>query len=447
MARLAIVGGGIAGLAAAWAARQAGGPALDIVVLERDAEPGGKARTVRSGGWRAEGGPAGAVLRPELQALIESAGLSGEVIPARPESRHRFLYVGGRPRRVTPNPVALVGSGVLSARGAARLLAEPFVARHGGGEESIRDFAARRLGAEAAERLIMPMTIGVFAGDARALSVDAAFPRMRALEREHGSLVRGLVARRGRMAPPLVSFRGGMQRLPLALAERGSFTVQCNTRVRAVERTDAQWRLHTDAREPLLADAIVLAGESWSMSELVSALDPTIAANLAAIQCPPVTVVALGYGPGEAARVPRGFGVLVARGERVRMLGGLWESQIFPGRAPDGHLLMRAMYGGTIDSAACAGSEQDALALAREDMTRCFGIVSEPVFSHVVQWPAAIPQYTLGHQARVAAIERRERAIPAFAITGNALRGVSFADTAADGWRTGETMARRLRDC
>ncbi|HEV2291276.1 MAG TPA: protoporphyrinogen oxidase [Gemmatimonadales bacterium] len=447
MRRIVVIGGGISGLAAAWSAQRVGGH--EVLVLERAPQVGGKARSISQDGWLVEGGPSGYLGgRPELERLIDDVGLSGERVPANAASARRFLFRAGRMRRLIANPVGLLTEGVLGPGGVARMLAEPFIPRRrDGADESVWNFAARRLGSDVADRMILPMALGIFAGDARRLSLAAAFPRMAALEREHGSLIRGMIARRKGPGPGgLSSFRLGMQQLPRTLAERGGFTVRCNASVIGLARAGARWLVAVAGdREPIPADGVILAGEPWSVAPLLVPHDERLAAELAAIPCPPVAVVALGYAPAAAARIPKGFGVLISRGEGFRMLGNLWEAQLYPGRGPAQHALVRTMYGGAVDPEAGALSEGELVALARTEVARLYGISDAPVLEQVVRWPRAIPQYEIGHPVRVMRIEAAVSALPGLAITGNGLRGVSFADAATDGLRTGEALARQLR--
>lgn len=449
--RLIVIGGGISGLAAAWAARQAaarmeGG--LEVLVLERAGAVGGKASSMVRGGWLVEGGPSGYLGgRPGMERLIAGIGLGDERVPAHQASARRFLFRAGRMRRIIANPVGLLREGILGPGGVARMLAEPFIAvRRDGADESVWSFAARRLGAEVADRMILPMALGVFAGDARHLSLAAAFPRMAALEQEHGSLFRGMMARRGHMSSgALTSFRCGMQQLPRALAERGGFTVRCGAAVRALSRTADGWSVTVDGDgEAIPADAVILAGEPWAMAPLVQQHDASLAAELTAISCPPVAVVALGFGPAAAAKVPVGFGVLIARGEGFRMLGNLWETHLYHGRSPDGHVLIRAMFGGAVDPDVGALTEPELAGLARAEIAKLYGIMESPIFEHVVRVPRAIPQYNIGHSARVERIANAIAALRGLSITGNGLRGVAFADAASDGVRQGETAVQQL---
>lgn len=452
MRRLVIVGGGITGLAAAWTARRLAAQipdGLDIVVLEKDHRVGGKARSPMDRGWLVESGPGGFLGgRPELTQLIEDAGLAPHAIPANPAAARRFIYRAGALREIVPNPVGFARSGILSPAGLLRFLGEPFLPRRVDGvEETVWEFAARRLGAEVADRLIMPMTLGIFAGDAKRLSLPAAFPRMHALEREHGSLIRGLIAKRGKTAAgTLTSFPEGIEALPRALAVRGGFSVRCGAAVTEMRREGARWQLRVagDAAS-LVADVVVLAGEPWAMAPLLRPLSASAADDLDGIFCPPVTVVGLGYAGADCPAVPRGFGVLITRGEGYRMLGNLWDSYIFPHRSPDGHVLIRLMLGGAVDPDAGHLSESEAIALARTEVARMYGISATPRFERAVRWPRAIAQYELGHLARVARVDAAARALGGLVIGGSGLHGVSFADAAVSGVRCGEGALERMR--
>src|SRR5262249_41961181 len=231
---------------------------------------------------------------------------------------------------------------------------------------------------------IRPMALGIYAADARRLSVEATFPRMTALERRHGSILRGLLARRGNATfGALTSFRHGMQSLPRAIAERGGCTVRTSAAVRALTLDADRWSVQVDSDPaPIPADAVIIAAEPFAAAPLVRAHAPAAADALDAIACPPVAVVALGYRAEDAARIPRGFGVLIARGEGVRALGNLWESYLYPARSPEGTVLVRALYGGQMDPAAGALNEGELVRLARAEAMRLYGITAAPIMEH-----------------------------------------------------------------
>jgi oxygen-dependent protoporphyrinogen oxidase len=444
MRRVVVIGGGISGLAAAWAVRNAAGAiegGVEVLVLEREPRVGGKARTIAREGWIVEAGPGGFLGgRPDVDRLIAASGMDSERVTADAAAAHRFILIDGQMREVAPNPVALVRAGMLTAGGLLRMLGEPFIKRRrDGADESIWDFTARRLGAQVADRMIRPMTLGIYAGDARALSVEAAFPRMTALERDHGSIIRGMIAKRGKTSSgALTSFRRGMQSFPEAIAARGGFRVRCGATVSAIARTDAGWGIAVEGdREMIPADAVILAAEPFAAAPLLRPHDTALASELDAIKCPPVSVVGLGFGAAEASRVPNGFGVLIARGEGLRALGNLWESRFYPGRSPHGSVLVRAMFGGGVDAEAGAMSESELVALARAEIARVYGITAEPVMREVYRWPRAIPQYELGHVQRVDRIERAVAGLPGMFITGYGLRAIGFADAAVNAVRCG----------
>jgi oxygen-dependent protoporphyrinogen oxidase len=449
VARLVVVGAGISGLAAAWSARctaARAGVTLEVIVLERGGEVGGKARTIVRDGWMVEGGPSGFLGgRPELDALIRSAGLTDDVVEARAVAKRRFIYRAGRLRELKPSPIGFARSGILSAGGLLRAAAEPFIPRWNGTEdETVWSFAARRLGSQAADRLISPMTLGVFAGDSRRLSLASAFPKMERLEREHGSLIRGMIARRGKTsAGPLTSLRTGMQSLPRKLAENGGIDVRCGAPVQRIERSADGWRVFVENDGTAIdADAVIIATEPWAAANFIRRLDAAAADALDAIPCPPVTVVALGFDAAARDRIPDGFGVLITRGEGFRMLGNLWETSLYAGRGPAGGILVRAIFGGAVDETIGALDEAQMLALAKSEIATIYRLGDAPVFEQVVRLQRAIPQYTVGHAGRVAAVERAVAALPGFAVTGFGLRGVAFGDAAADGVRTGESVGR-----
>jgi len=455
MPRLVVIGGGISGLAAAWRAaeraeRVPGG--LEVHVFERDPEPGGKARTLQRDGWLVETGPTAFMgNEPLLDELVAAAGVAP--IEADDAAAHRFVVRGGVMREVSAHPLRFARSGILGPLGLARLALEPFVPRRRSeSDESVWSFAARRIGRQAADRLIAPMVLGVFAGDARRLSLPAAFPRLAVLEREHGSLVRGMIAlRRSRSSrprggpagssAPLRSFREGMQALPRALAARGRFQVHCGDAVSAiVPGSAARYRVRVDAGESIDVDAVVIATEPWAAAPLLETLCPGAAKELARIACPPVAVVALGYPDSAAPGVPRGFGVLVPRGERLRILGCLFDSHLFPGRSPERHLLLRAMVGGAVDPDAARLDDGALVETVRTDLRRLAGITTEPAFVSVTRWPRAIPQYELGHLDRVRRIERDLSRFPALALAGNGLHGIAFGKAAAAGGRAADRV-------
>jgi len=484
--RIVVIGGGISGLCAAYeasrnAARVPGG--LEVIVLEAAAEVGGKARSIADDGWLVEAGPTGYLdNEPEFDALLQDAGLADRKVEADPAAARRYL-LHGRLREVKAHPLKFAASGLLGPGGLLRIAREPFVPAVSPDEaarESIWDFAARRLGRQAADRLIAPMVLGVVAGDARQLSLQACFPKLADLERRHGSLIRGMLATRKSRSRDqrfatgpsgkLVSFADGLQWVTKALADKSGFEVRCGARVGAIDTEghvgagtgcqtgpdrgspsgagpDAEPRFRVFIEgdgEPIPADAVIAAGESFANAALIEEIAPRAAEALHEIATPPVAVVALGFGPEVAARFPTGFGVLIPRDQGFRILGCIWDSQLFAGRSPDGHLLARAMLGGGIDPEAGAVSDEQLIGLAAEEVGRIFDIAVAPVYTRVANWPRAIPQYDLDHMTRLARVDTALEWAPGLFLAGNGLHGVAFSKSAVTGIRQGRAAVAWL---
>ena len=420
--RIVIVGGGISGLSIAHALRSRPDPA-DVTVLEAAPVAGGPIRSERRSGFLCEWGPHGFLDdAPETLALCTRLGLDGRLLRARDEAAVRFVVRGGRLRALPSKPAAFLVSDALSLRGRLRVLAEPFVARRAtADDESVRDFAVRRVGTEAADVLVDALVTGIWAGDAGRLSLPSAFPALAAMEREHGGLFRGLRATRP-VRGRLTSFPEGLAELPAALVSALGPRVRVNAAVRAIVLAGRGFRVETEGAGTHEADRVVVATPAWHAAGLVASLDPELARLISGIESVAVAVVHLGF-PRAALR---GFGFLVPRHEHPRLLGVLVPSNIFPGRAPEGSMLATAMIGGSRDPAAAGLRDETLIDEVVTGLASLAGIHVSPSFSLVVRHQRAIPQYTLGHGERLAAIEARCRAIPGLSLAGNSYRGVSI---------------------
>ena len=467
--RLVVIGGGISGLAAAFAAAREA-PGLAVTVLEKQDVVGGRTLSLEQDDWLVEAGPGGYLdTDPAVVALVRAAGIGQQQVRAREAAARRFIYRGGRLHEIGPNLFKPLRSGLLSPSGVLRALCEPFIRRaDGASQESVFDFCSRRFGRQIAERVVHTAMLGIFAGDARRLSLDACFPELRRLENEHGSVIQGGIARRLRRhgesktsertdvpSRKLSSFRRGLQQLPRALAADPRIEIRTGTQVSGLQRKPAGVSESRDGRggyvvqtrhgEALDADAVIVATPIQVTARLLTDLAPEASRLLAGVPVPPVAVVGLGFDLAAVSRLPPGFGVLVARGEGIRMLGCLWESHIYPGRSPETGFLVRAMFGGRLDPAIGELHEEELVTLARSELRSTLGIDAAPIFSRVFQWPHAIPQYEIGHLAIKEGVERALGSLPALFLAGDALEGVSFTKTAATGIRQGSLAARWLR--
>ena len=437
MKRIVIAGGGIAGLSIAFALKGKA-PDAEILVLERGVTPGGNIRTDVLDRYTCEAGPNGFLDNaPDTWRLIRDLKLEGRVLPSSDAARRRFIVREGRLREVPTSPVSLLTTSALSIWGKGRIALEPFARRRADEDESIHDFAARRIGSEAAGRLVGSMVSGMFAGDPRALSLRACFPRMYQMEEEHGSLIRALLATRqtragnaGGPAGRLTSFTGGMVELIAALTSELDGYVQTSTPVRTIRPPDGAGHEHVieTSNGPIRADAVVLAGTAADSAAIVRGFDPTLADLLGGIPSAPLAVVCLGFSAEvfDRTRGLNGFGFLVPRSEPFRILGAVWESSVYRNRAPSGHALLRVMIGGALDRTAVELDDDQLLGVVLGDLTRIMGVNQAPAFAHIVRHRRGIPQYVQGHLARLREIDARLRFAPGLFLAGNSYRALSM---------------------
>ena len=440
---IAVIGGGISGLTVAYelserSQRLASRPR--IVCLEGSDTPGGNIRTDRADGFTCESGPTGFLDNaPCTLTLARRLGLEERLIQADPASAARFIFRRGKLRRVPTGPLSFLSTDVLSITGRLRLCAEPLMPRGTADDESVHDFARRRIGREAANVLVDAMVSGVFAGDSRRLSLEATFPVMRRMEAAHRSLFRAMLARRrmhgsdarptGGPAGPggrLTSFHTGLQELIDALTRELGDRLRVGCPVAQVSDMGVRgFRVHLAEGAPMDVSAVVAACPAWKATELFKD-DEELCQHLVAIPTAPVAVVHLGYSRAALGDQPQGFGFLVPRGQGPRILGTLWPSNIFEGRAPDQGTLLTTMVGGAHDPEGAGLAERELVRLVKQDLATVLGIATEPYFVRVVRHPRGIPQYELGHLDRVAAIEQRLEQHPGLFLCGNSYRGVSI---------------------
>ena len=454
--RVVIVGGGIAGLAAATAIRAEAArrtESLELTVIEAGPRAGGRIRTTRDDGylveWAANAiqGTDGAAWR-----LAESAGLAGERVIASPEAARRYIARDGRLHRIPTNPAALLGFTGLSPRARLRVALEPFFARRMRREESVHDFAVRHIGSEAAEVMVGALVRGVFAGDAKRLSVDAAFPVMREMERKHRSLVLAMMARGGRGrggggpgGRPLWSFTRGMESLADALVERLGPALRVSSPALAVERGLPGYVVRLASGDRIAADAVVLAISARAAAALLRPLDSEAARALGTVESAGVAVVGIAFRRDRFRAPADGYGYLVAPGEKLPILGALFESNLFPGRAPEGEVMVRVMMGGADRPELLTKNDAELAGLAMSALDRTHGLASGPERTWVMRQESAIPQYAVGHMALVLDLDKRLAALPGLYLTGNAYRGVSLSSIAEDAERiAARVMAPRI---
>jgi oxygen-dependent protoporphyrinogen oxidase len=459
--RVLVLGGGISGLAAAFHLRSLSPDrAPEVLVLESGDRTGGKIRSDADGGCLRERGPNGFLDNvPETLDLVKALGIESRLRRASEKAANRYLFLRGGLWKLPSSQGEFLASRMLSLRAKLRILWEPFAkGPPEDADESVYDFARRRIGEEPARTLVDAMVAGVFAGDARRLSLRSAFPAMHAMERDHGSLIRAMVAKKraakrtgakgGSPFGPggtLTTFDGGMQVLPDALAARLGAAVRTGKRAMEVRREGERWVVQTADGERFPCDAVVCAAPAPDAAFLLGRGDPRFREALEAIPVAPVVVVSLLY-PEEAARKAlAGFGFLVPSGEKASVLGVLFDSTVFEGRAPAGKVLLRAMLGGARAPLLADLPEEDLLALVKEDLRAAMGIEGDPEEARIYRWHQGIPQYEPGHGERLERIEAIRAEHPGLFLTGNSYRGISMNLCCRDALATARAVLEGLQ--
>ncbi len=443
-----VCGAGLTGLTTAWNLRRAG---VDVTVLEASPVVGGVMRSTSAEGYLVEHGPNSCLLTPELQSLVETLGLTPLLRQAAPQAQRRFIVRDGRPVVVPMSPVSAIRSPLFGLRAKLRILAEPFITpRIAGEDESVASFVRRRLGDEPLTWAVDPFVSGVYAGDPERLSIRHAFPRLAALEREHGSIVRGLIAagrraRRARKADgsaprraTMVSFLDGMGTLPHAIADDiGGANLLRGARVTGVSHRDGVVQISAErhgATVTLAADAVVSTLPLHALTSVTLPGQTRDAMHqLSTVNYPPVVSLALGFRRSDVAHALDGFGCLVPSAEQRTTLGVLFSSTLFSQRAPDGCVLLTCFLGGTRRPELGAASTSALIDIVLPELRELLGVTGAPRFVHRTTWHRAIPQYELGHDANVLAAEQLESQVPGLIVDGQFRRGVSVGDCVAAG--------------
>jgi oxygen-dependent protoporphyrinogen oxidase len=428
-----VVGAGLSGLALATSLVERG---VGVRVLEASDDVGGNLRTRRAttaeGAWLLDLGPNSFGENSKaFVGLARRAGIEDRLVRAPDTAGRRFVWRAGRLREVPSNPLKFLASGLLPLGGRLRLMREPWVKPRPADapEESLAAFCDRRLGRAAREKLLTPVVGGIYAGDPTELGAESAFPAMVALEREHGSLIRA--AMRGKGPPSrgrLCSFAGGLAELPVALRRRLGDVVTTGASVRNVARGDGRWRVETADGRAFSAARLVVATPAAEAASMLASVDGALARELAAIVYAPMTVVHVGARRDALPRLPSGFGFLVPRDEGLRILGAICSSELFPGRAPDGHALLTVFAGGRLDADAAKLDDAAVRRFVVADLARAVGLEGVPALFQTTRWLRAIPQYFVGHKDRVARIESAVRALPGLTLLSNWKGGIAMPD-------------------
>jgi oxygen-dependent protoporphyrinogen oxidase len=465
MKRIAIVGGGITGLVAAFSLEEhrRHSAALEYVLYESSVHLGGVLRTEHIDGCVVEAGPDSFLTeKPWAADLCRAVGLGDQLISSNDAERQTYILVRGRlvvipdglkfmvPTKILPTMLSPLFSWKTRARIARELFHRRRVAA---GDESVASLVERHYGAEMVDRLADPLLSGIYGGEATALSVRAVLPRFAEMERTHGSLGRAMLAARKKMssaprqpAPPLfTSLKNGMQQLVEAVISRLSpLSLLTNTTVQAVRPEDGGWAVSAGPRSEHF-DAVILAVPTYAAAEMLRygsaglpselAMDTAtqLATELTAVQYSSSITVGLGYDREVRQLLPPGFGFLVPRSEGKHMLAATFVHNKFPHRAPLDRALLRCFIGGMRAEAAWPLSDEEIVSVVRSELQQILGLRSEPLFARVYRWKSAMAQYPVGHLDRLECIERLRQQLPGLALAGNGYRGIGVPDCIRSG--------------
>ena len=424
---LIVIGGGISGLVTAFYRARAGDR---VTLIEASPRVGGAITTWREGAWIFEQGP-NTVLEnnPRVSELIEAADLGSEKLVAEPEAKRRYVWKGDALVPLPGGPGGFVKTPLFSGSAKLRLFKEPWIRpAPAETEETVAAFVRRRLGSEMLDYAVGPFVSGVYAGDPERLSMRWAVAKLYALEQEHGSLIRGAFKRKKGPAPggKMFTFKDGLETLPLRLAE-GVGDVRVGTRATSVDRVDDGFAVATTGGT-LHAKQVVAAVPADVLALLLAPLSNGASHAFDAMPYAPLVEVALGYRREDVTHPLDGFGFLAPRMESLRILGCLFPSTIFRGRAPEGHVALMAFAGGRTDPAVLDLTDDDVHAMVADDLRRSVGATGTPVIQSIRRWPRAIPQYEVGHGRYVELASKLETENPGLFIAGNVLGGISVPD-------------------
>lgn len=451
--RIVIIGGGIAGLAAAYRCEKEADD-VAVTLIEREPRLGGRILTERVDGFVVEGAPDSFLSRkPRGVGLCEELGLANRLHGRRPEYEKTFVRRHGQLHRlpsgltgmIPTNLDALTNSTLISPAGRERLAQEASLPpAPANGDESVAHFVTRRLGREVYEQLVEPLMSGIYAGDGEQLSLAATFPQLRQLELKHGSLLKGLAASdqskiqspKSKILPPFVSLSGGMATLVEAIQARLSHTQLCTgVTVECIHRQGHGYAITLADGRTIPADAVILATPAFVTAHLLADLDPVLADLHAQIPYTSAAIITLAFAASDLAHPLDGYGYVIPQVEDTDVLACTWTSSKWDGRAPAGSALIRVYAGRYGRRDVTRLDDAELLALARAEVESTLGSAAPPIRTWIHRWPNAMPQYLLGHTERLVQIEERLAQNPGLLLAGAAYRGVGIPDCIESGER------------
>jgi oxygen-dependent protoporphyrinogen oxidase len=441
---VAIIGGGITGLTAAFYLKRSGIP---VTVYEGSGRVGGVIQSLRQDGYLAEFGPNTLLeTSPKISQLVRDAGLQSRRLDPDPKAEARYVVRYRRPIEMPAKPLGFFTTGLFTFGAKLAVVREPFIPpRRDGVEESIAQFVVRRFNQEFLDHAIDALVAGIYAGDPQKLSVTHAFPKLKALEDNHGSMIKGQLfggrerKKRGEVAKdraPKFSFDEGLQVLPDGLAQQLGDSIKLSTAISKITQTGESWTVTGNAPADFQAQhsAVIYAGTAFKLAQLkIESRESINLAALSEIRYPPVASVVLGFRREDVAHPCQGFGMLIPRVEGFKILGTIFSSSLFPNRAPAGHLTLTSYVGGERYPELASLPPEKLYELVCEDLRVLLGVKGKPTFQHSVFYPRAIPQYNVGYGRYRALMTEAESKASGLFLAGHYRDGVSLSDSIVSG--------------
>jgi oxygen-dependent protoporphyrinogen oxidase len=455
--KVVVIGAGISGLCVAYWLKKHG---VNVVVLERDSRVGGTMRSLREDGWLIELGPNTALeTTPLFQLLFNEIGITDKRIYANEAASKRYILRDGTLHPLPMGPVSFLTSKLWRWQGKLRLLKEPFIGR-AYQEESVAEFVRRRLGSEFLDYAINPFVAGVYAGDPKELSVQAAFPKLYALEEKYGGLVKGLIRGRkerkqrdekAKTRAKLFSFVDGIQFFTDTLAEKLDDSIKLSCEVRTIIPLRAGrypiYMIYGPKNELIATEvtAVVLSTPAYSAAAMIRPIDPEMARTLESIYYPPVVEVFMGFRQEQMKQPLDGFGFLVPEREQRKILGTIWSSTLFPHCAPNGHAALTTFVGGARQPELTEETERRIEEFVLSELQFIMKIMGAPVYAKVARWDRAIPQYTLGYPRILKQLQRFEENFQGAFLCANYRGGIALGDCVISAEETAKRVLEHLK--
>jgi len=442
----AILGAGITGLNTAYALQKKG---IDVTIYEKENHAGGVIQTQPQNDWLVEKGPNTMLVRDQqIWDLLDELGLTNQILKPGPEAKKRYII---RNKKLCPAPMSLTDflkTDLFSTQAKFRLLKEPFIEAPSVDDESIADFIHRRLGSEPLDYAANPFVSGIYAGDPDALSIKHTFGSLFEMEQEFGSITKGFFKRdkkKSSAQKALISFKNGMQSLPNALHKKLEHSIQLNSSVQDISTSKSGWTIRLDSGQQKNHKSVVSTIPPFNLAKIWhSDYSHQPINKLTEISYAPMSVLGLGFKREQINHPLDGFGMLIPEVEPFTLLGGLFSSSLFPNRAPENHALLTCFIGGDRHPKLAGRSTEKLLAEVMPQLRKLLDVDGRPVFQQHAYWPKAIPQYRVGYDEHLAAMDEVEQSNPGFFLAGNYRGGVSVPDCILNGFEAAGRVDKYL---